>query len=84
MSLLEKKCVCCHEWNILEEKLEVEDVDCVMQHMDFDVTCLNHSVLACCCYPELIDYHRARYANDVTTGIVVAVCKESSMYRVKY
>ena len=29
VSLSEKECICCHEWDILEEKLEVEDVDCV-------------------------------------------------------
>ena len=36
--------VCCHEWDILEEKLEVKDVDCVTKHMHSDVTCLNPSV----------------------------------------
>ena len=29
VSLSEKKYICCHEWNILEEKLEVEDVDSI-------------------------------------------------------
>ena len=29
-----------------KKKIEVEAVDCVSQHMDFDVTCLNPSVLA--------------------------------------
>ena len=33
-------------WDILEEKLEVEDVDCVTKHMDSDVTCLNPLLLA--------------------------------------
>ena len=28
------------------EKIEVEDVDCVTQHMEFDITCLNPSLLA--------------------------------------
>ena len=46
VSLPEKECICCHEWDILEEKLEVKDVDSVTQHMDFDLTCLNPSVLA--------------------------------------
>ena len=41
----ERKCFCWHEWDILEEKLEVEAVDYVTQHMDRDVTCLNPSVL---------------------------------------
>ena len=44
--LSERECICCHEWDILKEKLEVEDVDCVTQHMDFDSACLNPSVLA--------------------------------------
>ena len=38
VSLSEKECICCHEWDILEEKLEFEDVDCVRHHMDFDLT----------------------------------------------
>ena len=46
MYLSERECDCCHKWDILEEKHEVEDVDCVTQHMDHDVTCLNPSVLA--------------------------------------
>ena len=46
VSLSEKECICCHEWDILEEKLDVKYVDSVTQHMDFDVTCLNPSVLA--------------------------------------
>ena len=45
MSLSEKEIFCCHEWDILEENLEVEDVDYVTKHMDFDVTCLNTLVL---------------------------------------
>ena len=46
VSLAEKECICCHEWDILEEKRKVQDVDSVMEHMDFDVSCLNPSVLA--------------------------------------
>ena len=46
MSLSEKECICCHEWDVLEEKLYVQDVDSVTEHMDFDVSCLNPSVLA--------------------------------------
>ena len=46
VSLSKMECICSHKWHILEEKLGVEDVDCVKQHMDFDVTCLNPSVLA--------------------------------------
>ena len=44
--IYEKECICYHEWDILEEKLQVEDVDSVTQHLDLDVTCLNHLVLA--------------------------------------
>ena len=44
--LSEKKWICCHKWDILEENLEVGDVTCVTQHMDFNDTCLNHSALA--------------------------------------
>ena len=40
-----KVCICRHDWDILEEKHEVEDVDCVTQYMDHDVTCLNLSIL---------------------------------------
>ena len=29
VSLSEKMCICCHKWDILEERREVEDVDCV-------------------------------------------------------
>ena len=43
VSLSEKECICCHEWDILEEKLEVKNLDSVTQHMDF--TCLNPSVV---------------------------------------
>ena len=46
VSLSERECICCHEWDILEEKLKVEDVDCVTQHKDFEVVCLNPTVLA--------------------------------------
>ena len=46
VSLSETECICCHEWDILEEKLEVEDVNCVTQHMDLNVICLNPSALA--------------------------------------
>ena len=35
--LSEKECISCHEWDILEEKLEVEYVDCVTKHMDVDI-----------------------------------------------
>ena len=31
---------------IYDEIFEVEDLDCVAQHMDFEVSRLNHSVLA--------------------------------------
>ena len=44
VSRSERKCTCCSECDILEEKLET--VDCVTKHMDSDVTCLDHSVLA--------------------------------------
>ena len=37
VSRSERKCTCCNEWDILEERLEAEDVDCVTQHMDLDV-----------------------------------------------
>ena len=46
VSISEKKCICYYEWDILKEKIEVEDVDCVTQYLDFDVTCRNPSVLA--------------------------------------
>ena len=46
VSLSEGKHICCHEWYILDDKLEVEDVECVLQRMDLGVTYLNHSVLA--------------------------------------
>ena len=45
VSLSEEVCICCYEWDILVEKLEVKDVDILTQHMDFDVTCSNPSVL---------------------------------------
>ena len=44
--LSERECICCHEFDILKEKLEVEDVDCVTQNMDLDSAYLNPSVLS--------------------------------------
>ena len=44
--LSEEESICCHVWDILEEKLEVKGDDSVTQHLDFDLTCLNPSVLA--------------------------------------
>ena len=46
MSLSEGECICFHGREILKEKLETEDVDCVTQHMDLDISCPNHSILA--------------------------------------
>ena len=46
MSLSERECSCFHERDILKENIEVEDVDCVTQHMDLDITCPNHSIPA--------------------------------------
>ena len=44
--LSQKECICYHEWDIPEERLEVEDDDCVTHNMDPDLTCMNPSVLA--------------------------------------
>ena len=38
VSLSEMERIICHKWDILEEKLDVENIDCEIQHGYFDVT----------------------------------------------
>ena len=38
VSLYEKERIISHKWDILKEKLDVENIDCEIQHRDFDVT----------------------------------------------
>ena len=54
VSLSERLCICWLDLFVLEGKLEVEDVDCVTEHMDFDVTYLNPSIWQPLCDIPLI------------------------------
>ena len=36
--LSERERIICNIWDILEEKLDVENIDCEKQHMEFDIT----------------------------------------------
>ena len=44
ISLSERECVCCQEWEQLYEKLEAGLVDCITEHNLFDTICLNQHV----------------------------------------